>query len=172
MPKVIHVKKARKANKEHGIKVGDEYWWASFRRGASSFKRFWKSPPRRSQLTQSETLSEVYSLQEEIEDYRVTDKEGNLACDIEDLKAQLEQWALQAEEIGSTCQDKLDNMPEGLQQGDSGQRLQEYIDAMEQWASDLQSIDLDDADEDEKDFDLEDYLNQKLEEINATDPGV
>ena len=49
------------------------------------------------------------------------------------------------EEIRDDLQDRLDNMPEGLQEGDVGQLIQERIDALESAIDDLNSFDLDDA---------------------------
>ena len=46
-------------------------------------------------------------------------------------------------------QERLDNMPEGLQQGDTGQLLQDRIDQLEAAISDLENIDFE-LDEDEE----------------------
>ena len=48
------------------------------------------------------------------------------------------------QEIEDDLQERLDNMPEGLQEGDAGQLLQERIDALEDAISELDSIDIDD----------------------------
>lgn len=40
-------------------------------------------------------------------------------------------------------QEALDNMPESLQDGEKGQQMQEYIDAMESALDDLEEIDID-----------------------------
>lgn len=47
------------------------------------------------------------------------------------------------QEICDDVQDRLDNMPGGLQEGDVGQLLQERIDSLENAISDLESIDID-----------------------------
>lgn len=52
------------------------------------------------------------------------------------------------EELRDELQDRLDNMPEGLQEGDIGQLLQERIDALDSAISDLESIDIDTIQED------------------------
>ena len=39
-------------------------------------------------------------------------------------------------------QDAFDNMPEGPQNGDRGQQMQEYIEAMETASGDLEDIDI------------------------------
>ena len=43
--------------------------------------------------------------------------------------------------IKDQCQDSLDNMPEGLQEGDTGQLLQDRIDSLDLAVSDLEGID-------------------------------
>ena len=58
--------------------------------------------------------------------------------------------------IQDTCQDSLDNMPEGLQEGDTGQLLQERIDTLDDVISELESIDYESLKETaENDFDGE-----------------
>jgi DNA repair ATPase RecN len=41
--------------------------------------------------------------------------------------------------LGEEQQEKLENMPEGLQQGDTGQLLQERADNCESWAGEIES---------------------------------
>ena len=64
-----------------------------------------------------------------------------------------------ADELGNIrdqCQDSLDNMPEGLQEGDTGQLLQERIDTLDSVISELESIDYDTIKEEaQTDFDSE-----------------
>ena len=54
-----------------------------------------------------------------------------------------EQLSDELECIRDDLQDRLDNMPEGLQEGDIGQLLQERIDNVESCIDDLTSIDID-----------------------------
>lgn len=63
------------------------------------------------------------------------DTPGKLINDLNDIKDEL--------------QDRLDNMPESLQQGDTGQLLQDRIDAIESAISDSESIYFEDEDYDE-----------------------
>ena len=53
--------------------------------------------------------------------------------------------------IKDNCQDSLDNMPEGLQEGDTGQLIQERIDNLDSAISDLEAIDYDTIKENAKD---------------------
>lgn len=55
------------------------------------------------------------------------------------------------EYIRDDLQDRLDNMPEGLQQGDTGQLLQDRIDSIDAAISDLENIDFDEFDPEDED---------------------
>jgi flagellar biosynthesis chaperone FliJ len=151
MPRVHFVKKALKDNSV--CKKGESYyWWKHRRKGArSGFKRMSKNRPRPSQLTMSEYLSAVYSLQEDIEDAKPES--------LEDLQSMLEEWKSQVEEIRDNCQEKFDNMPEGLQQGEIGQLLEQRVQAMEEWINDLDNVQIDPDDKNE------DTLENALDEI-------
>lgn len=53
------------------------------------------------------------------------------------------------ESIRDDLQDRLDNMPESLQNAETGQILQDRIDSLESAISDLENIDFEDGDYDE-----------------------
>lgn len=76
------VKKARKTIRGTGIKKGDSYWWWKFRHGE---KHVSKTQPRQSQLTGSEFLGTVFSIEESLADVDVADREA-VASAIEDAK--------------------------------------------------------------------------------------
>ena len=84
MPRVYFVKKARK-DYPVGIKKGDSYYWWKFRYGGIHRS---KTRPRPSQLTQSEFLSTIYAIIEEIQDVTITDFNS-----IEELKEFIEEKA-------------------------------------------------------------------------------
>jgi hypothetical protein len=135
MPRVTFVKKARKADKDYGIKKGDSYYWWKFRYGG---KRVSKTYPRPSQLTQSEFYSCILSAKEDVQDALGNDEEaidGDSLAVIDALNAARDT----VEEQGSSCQDKLDNMPEGLQQGPTGELLQTRIDRCEELSGEIES---------------------------------
>lgn len=136
MARVHHVKKARKAHKNAGIKKGQEYWWIQFRIGRGSIKRYFTKPPRPSQRTNSEYLSTLYGIQEAMEDAKPQT--------LEDLKSDLESWIGDLESLRDETQDKFDNMPDGLQQGDTGQLLEQRVSNLEDYISELQNIDIPD----------------------------
>jgi hypothetical protein len=133
MPRVHHVKKARKDNPV--CKAGESYYWWKFRYGG---KRYSLTRPRPSQLTNSPYFGSIRSLVEKIEDTTVTD-----ADQLNELKEEVRD---ELESIQSECQDSLDNMPDSLQYSPTGELLQERIDACDSAISDFDSI------EDEFDF--------------------
>lgn len=132
MARLHFVKKARKAHKDIGVKKGESYYWAAFRSGRSSFKRKWKNKPRRSQLTQSDFLGALYDIEDDLHE---ADKDG-IAEAIETAVGALR-------DLADETQSKYDNMPEGLQSGDTGQLLEERVNKCNEIADELEGIDVD-----------------------------
>lgn len=128
MPRVTFVKSARKDNPV--AKKGESYYWWKHRNGP---KRFSKTRPRPSQLTQSAYYSQVRSLVEMIEDRTVTD--GDELIELKD------EVASTLDELRDECQSSLDNMPDSLQYSPTGELLQERIDACEMAQSEVENID-------------------------------
>jgi hypothetical protein len=164
MARAHFVKKARKAIRDAGIKKGDSYYWWKFRFGG---KRVSKTPPKPSQLTQSDFWSAVYSAQES----------AGTVPSFADLKDACDNLVSDLQDIESATQDKFDNMPEGLQQGDTGQMLEERVAAIQDVISELEGIDcepeLDESEgapiegetEDEKTERIGKYREEKAQEI-------
>ena len=146
MARATHVLKSRKAIPESvcgikgGIPEGSAYYWWKFKRGG---KRWSMTPPRRSQLTQSSFYSAVYDLEDDVISNATAD--DGLAGLRDDVTSQLQ-------EISDQCQESLDNMPEGLQQGSTGELLQERIDAMDSAISEFDSLELEEPDDDDLEF--------------------
>lgn len=169
MPQVRHIKKARKSNRKFGIKKGKPYWTWGFRSGSGFVKKVSLVPPKRSQLTQSEFWSTVYSIQEQVDDEKVE-------CP-EDFNELLGDVRGQLEELRDDTQSKLDNMPESLQNGSSGELLQERIDKLDEvidgLPDELSCEEMSDEDEDARegaDLGAEDALvdlRNKLDEIDC-----
>ena len=67
------------------------------------------------------------------------------------------------EAVRDELQDHLDNMPESLQYSETGQILQDRIDALESAISDLESIDFDDTEEDEGEDSREDRYQEEID---------
>lgn len=126
MATVTFVKKARRAVPSAGIAVGDSYYWWAFRYGG---KHYSKTKPRRSQLTQSEFLSTICDIEDEISAVSEID-EGN-ALD----------FVNRMNDLLSETQNNFDNMKEGLQNGDVGAMMEQRIAGLEQWIAEIEGID-------------------------------
>lgn len=118
---------ARKDYPDHGIAKGDTYWFCQIKTGPRSSRTLrQKVPFRRSQLTSSDYLSQLY--------------------DWEDSKAEIadmdsaQEFADTIRSLGEEQGEKFDNMPEGLQQGQTGEMLEARRDACEQAASEIEEI--------------------------------
>ena len=158
MARATFVQKARKDVEGTDIKAGDSYYWWKFRFGG---KRYSKTAPRRSQLTQSNFLGQLYDLQDRIGDM-VCDSVGDfddfrdgVLADIEDLK--------------SECENNLENMPEQLRESSSGEILQERIDALESWYSEIENIQVEESEDEDE---LEDNVQNAVSELQNTDSGL
>jgi hypothetical protein len=166
MPRLHYVKKARKDNP--AVKAGEPYYWWKH---AWSAKQYSKTRPRASQLTQSEFMSEYLSMGEDFEDaLNGTDTVEDVQSAVDDLKDRIEQ-------LIDETQGKLDNMPEPLQEGETGQMMQERIDGLEAWADELDGVDFEDFEYDPDDGIPEDeargeWLTEKCGELTGMDPGL
>jgi len=162
MTKATFVKKAQKDYPESGIKKGDSYWHWAFAFGPK-YKS--KTKPTRSQLTRSNFYQTLYAIEDALSDRF---KEVTSA---DDIQSALDELISEIEELRDETQGSLDNMPSQLQDADSGQLLQERIEGLESWVSDLQGVDID-IDEDLKDDDLKDRIESIIEEITNTSSGL
>lgn len=154
MPRVHFVKKARKDNPV--AKKGESYYWWKFRYGG---KRYSRTRPRASQLTQSPYYGAVRALVEQIEDSNPEDFD-----EFESLKEEVRD---ELENLRDEAQSSLDNMPEQLQYAPTGELLQERIDALENAESELDNIDDFDFDEiefDENDYPRDEWTKDEIEE--------
>lgn len=111
------------------IAKGESYWWWAFKNGG---KHLSKTQPKQSQLTQSNYLGQLYTIQESMDEIECTDPS--------DIESIVDGFKSDLENLRDETQGSLDNMPEGLQQGDTGQLLQERIDACENAISEFESI--------------------------------
>ncbi len=140
MPRVTHVKSARKDNPV--CKKGESYYWWKFRYGG---KRFSLTHPRPSQLTQSSYFGGLRALCEQIEDTEVNDND--------DFTSLRDEVSSELQTIGSEAQESLDNMPEQLQYAPTGELLQERVDACENASGEVESVD----EFDEEEPEIDDY---------------
>jgi hypothetical protein len=132
MAKAIFVKKARKDNSV--VKAGESYYWWAFRYGG---KYYSKTRPRASQLTQSEFLSQIYEICEEIED--LDTEEIKTIENLQDIRDDL---SSRLNDLASEQYDNQSNMPEGLQYGPTGELLESRAEACEEMANNLDDIDI------------------------------
>lgn len=154
MPKVNFVKCSRK-DWGGGINIGDSFYWWKIRLQRGGIVRRSKEYPRPSQLTASEYKSPAYLINENLEDAI------KAASCLEDLEEARDDAVSAAEELRDEQQEKLDNMPEGLQSSDTGQLIEERIAALESFISDLESWEKDQYEEEDED---EEAKKEKLEE--------
>lgn len=155
---VTKIDRTKPANKKDEVLIhkGEPYYWWQFSGRERSIS---KNKPRRSQLTQSEFLSELWDIEDDISE----------ACPdtVEDLKACVEEWKERIETLREQCEERRDNMPESLQESETGQLLQERYDGLDSWYNDIEAVDLD-IDEEQLKQDAEaDVVPATLEE-----PGV
>jgi hypothetical protein len=122
------------------IAKGESYYWWQFKNGG---KHFSKTEPKPSQLTQSSYLSQLYSIQERINEFETSNVE-DLENFVDELKGDLET-------LRDDTSDSLDNMPENLKTSPTGELLQERIDNLENAISEFENIDTsyDEPDEDD-----------------------
>lgn len=144
MPRVHQVKAARKDYPEIGVKKGESYYWWKIKLQRGGLLKKSKTPPKRSQLTMSEFYGTLYDIQDETH--------FEAAGDFADLTSMRDDIVSQLEELRDAQQEKLDNMPEGLQQGSTGEMLQERYDALDSAIDELNGVDIPD-DEDWADLD-------------------
>lgn len=123
----VHHRKAMKDYPAQGIAKGEMYYYTKIKTGPRSSRVMRsKTPFKRSALTQSDYLAQLY--------------------DWEDGKAEIgemdsaQQFADDIRALGEEQDEKFNNMPEGLQQGDSGQMLEARRDACEQAATEIEEI--------------------------------
>lgn len=134
MPRVTRVAKARKdqgccSKCGKPIKAGDPYvWWQNKTTYGGIRRNRCKEAacyPKASDLTTSAFRAPLYALQEQLESASCID-------DIREIVDELRS-------LGEEQQEKFDNLPEGFQQGDTGQLLEERANGCEEAASELES---------------------------------
>ncbi len=127
-----------KAAKDNPVaKKGESYyWWKHMVGGRGGPKQYSKTPPKPQQLTQSDYYRSVYDLADEI---------AALDSDMEReaLREAVELIKENVETLRDEQEEKKNNLPDSLQEGPTGELLQERYDALDSAASELDAIDLD-----------------------------
>jgi hypothetical protein len=126
------IDKTQPANKKDKIFIskGESYWWWCLKIGFP--KQYSKNKPKQSQLTLSNFMSTLYTIQENIEEFSAD------TCD--DFKSFKDEILGEIESLKDETQSSFDNMPESLQSGDTGQLLEERINALDEWHNDIEQI--------------------------------
>ena len=160
MARAVYVKKAMKDYSEYGIKKGEGYWWWKFNFGK---KHYSKTQPTKYDLTQSEFQKQIYTIQDMI------DTLSGIVPDA--IESEVQNILSEIENLKSECEDKLSNMPEHLQESSSsGQLLQERIDNLDSWYSDIENVDLssiENIEADETELSEGQTKEEKLEELKT-----
>lgn len=134
MPRVNHVKKARKKNPV--AEVGEEYYWWAHRTAYGSIKRYSKTYPKRSQLTMSSFLSQMWDIEDDTlgkaHDY---ESEDDPVAYLEGLR---DEAVSELESLRDEVEENLENVPEQLQ---DSHMLNERRDAVEDMISELEQLD-------------------------------
>jgi hypothetical protein len=159
-----------KANKDYpneGIKRGDTYykWSLRFSRYGKGTTYRSKTYPKASQLTSSAFMQSVYQAQEQLAGIGLSE---NLDDSPDDIKSEIESVISDLESLRDETDEKFNNMPEGLQQGDTGQLLEERVENLDSWISDLQALEVPERDDGQSDEDFKQALEDFLEEISNT----
>lgn len=143
MARATFVKAAAKDYPQHGIKKGESYyWWKFMQGGRGGPKRFSKTAPRRSQLTQSQFYGTLWDLEDQLGELKASGYESvaDLESDLESIKGDLES-------LSSDTQDKFNNMPDGLQQGDSGRLLETRSSEVDDLVQEFDQLDFSEPEE-------------------------
>lgn len=151
----VHHRKARKDYPANGIAKGDMYYYAKIKTGPYSSRVIrQKDPIRQSQMTSSPFKQAWFAMEEGLPD---------VFGDAETIR----ETGSTIREIGEEVEESYNNMPEGLQEGDTGQMLNERFEGCYSIADELDGL----ADELESleepgEFDPSDYA----EETSNMDP--
>lgn len=117
------------------IKAGDKYYQWTFYRCRPSRQHVTCGYPRSSQLTNSK-LSGAYAAAEALGDAIAL---AHKAKDLSGIVDEIDTAISDLESVRDEYQESLDNMGENLAQGDTGQQIQENIDALEEYINNLES---------------------------------
>ncbi len=86
--------------------------------------------------------------------------------EFDDLESQIDEIKDAAQNLMDDTQGKFDNLPEGFQQGDTGQLLEERVNALQDCIDNLDGISIDgDFDEGLNENELAEAKQQRAEEV-------
>ncbi len=153
MPRVKFIKKSYKAYPEFGIEKGDSYYYWKFNYGAVQKS---KTKPRPQQLTRSAYQIGLYDI-DDMKQALNTESGYETLCD------ELDSIKDSVQGLLDQCKESFDNIPEQLQDScAAGCTLSERIESLESYHSELESIELEDGDEE--------TLQNAIDEIQGAEP--
>lgn len=159
MTKLHHVKKARKAVPHAGIEPGDSYyWWAFFRMP----KQYSKTRPPSSALIRSPFLRSIAEIEEDFDTFNPGD---------DDLEERRDHNVEAVRELGQEAYEAFENMPESLQQGDTGILLEQRHEQCEEWAEEMENCEYPDRDDYEDEEDWKTAVQDWINEMVGANPG-
>lgn len=159
MARAHFVKKAQKDYPEHGIVKGEPYYWWKFK---NSPKRFSKTPPKASDLTQSEFKAAMSDIEE-----RIAAIGGDSLEDLDTIKGERDELVDQLYDLANEQDEKFNNMPESLQGGSTGEMLESRRDECNSMAEELAAVDLEiTKEEDMTDEDVKDAIEGAVSDLN------
>jgi hypothetical protein len=138
-------KMAEQRDGDTEIRVGDTYYtWARKygRSGTVYYQHEQCGRPKRSQLSSRKTVA----IEDAIDGISLSnwspelDDDGTYSGGYEDVKSMLEEVASVARDVGQEYQDSYDNMPEGLNQGETAMAMEEVAQELDSWADELESF--------------------------------
>lgn len=129
----VHQQIAAKDYPEQGIIKGDTYYKWTLRSSKYGKGTTYKSKtyPTPRQLTRNAFRLAIYDLEDQ-----------QAAIEVESLEEGRDALAEAIRELSAEEQEKLDNMPEGLQQGSTGELLQERVDGLDAWADEVGGVEI------------------------------
>lgn len=112
------------------VHKGDTYYWWQFQFGP---KHLSATRPRRSALTQSAHLGAIWDIEDDLAALTEADVDDGF----------LDPFISEIESEREACEEALENMPEGLRESSaSGETLQQYIEALQEWQEELEGVDM------------------------------
>lgn len=136
MARYTFVKKARKAIPSAGIKKGDSYYWWKFRFGS---RRVSKTPPRRSQLTQSSKKAALFDAEDSVSEAISNVQDGKWG--LSELREALESAAESVREVAEEYRESASNMESAFPNGAPKiDELNERADEVESTADELDQV--------------------------------
>lgn len=181
MPRLNFVKRARtdryrngrkvKANNKQGYTIdyskpedisdelichkGESYYWWQFAYGP---KQFSKERPDKRRLTRSEFQLGLYDIEDEINDI-------NADMELSDIEERVDSIKDMIEELRDEQEDKKSNMPDQLQESETGELLQERYDSLDQAYDEFSGLDF--YWDESSDETLEEFIENLISEIQG-----